>query len=74
MLHMFVCLFCFVFVVILILCKNKSFLLFARGFRKMVYKHWWYSSVQLYKAAFMRAQVKQFQKYIPELTLDDVTR
>ena len=37
-------------------------------------KYWRYGSVEMYRSFFMAAQVKQLQKYVPEIRLEDITR
>ena len=46
----------------------------SRGLRKLVMKYWRYGSVEMYRSLFMAAQVKQLQKYIPEIRPEDISR
>lgn len=45
-----------------------------RGFRKLVGRNISYAFGELYRGVYIRAQVKQLQKYIPQLQFSDVTR
>ncbi|XP_066281978.1 L-2-hydroxyglutarate dehydrogenase, mitochondrial-like isoform X1 [Branchiostoma lanceolatum] len=45
-----------------------------KGLRKLVYKHWQFGVGELYRGFNMAAQVKQLQRYVPELRVQDVTR
>ena len=45
-----------------------------RGLRKLVLKHWKFGSVEMYKSAVMAAQLKQLQKYVPDIQLSDLKR
>lgn len=45
-----------------------------RGFRKLVGRNMSYAWKELYRGVFIRAQVKQLQKYIPQLQFSDVSR
>ncbi|CAN7999816.1 unnamed protein product [Ixodes hexagonus] len=45
-----------------------------RGFQKLVGKHLAYAIQELYRGVYIRAQVKQLQRYIPQLRFSDVTR
>ncbi|KAM7289358.1 L-2-hydroxyglutarate dehydrogenase, mitochondrial [Ixodes scapularis] len=45
-----------------------------RGFQKLMGKHLAYASQELYRGVYIRAQVKQLQRYIPQLRFSDVTR
>ncbi|XP_064484723.1 L-2-hydroxyglutarate dehydrogenase, mitochondrial-like [Ornithodoros turicata] len=45
-----------------------------RGLRKLAMKHLGYGIKEYYKGIFIRAQVKQLQRYIPKLKFEDVTR
>ncbi|XP_066550542.1 L-2-hydroxyglutarate dehydrogenase, mitochondrial [Amia ocellicauda] len=45
-----------------------------RGLRKLVLKNVVYGMGEMYRGIFMSAQVKLLQKYIPELTVNDVLR
>ncbi|KAK6019567.1 FAD dependent oxidoreductase [Ostertagia ostertagi] len=44
------------------------------GMRKLVFKYFNYGLTELYRGIFIHAQVKQLQRFIPELKLSDVTR
>ncbi|XP_037274391.2 L-2-hydroxyglutarate dehydrogenase, mitochondrial [Rhipicephalus microplus] len=45
-----------------------------RGFRKLVGRNMSYAWKELYRGVYIRAQVKQLQKYIPQLQFSDVSR
>ncbi|KAL1415953.1 hypothetical protein MTO96_028545 [Rhipicephalus appendiculatus] len=45
-----------------------------RGFRKLVGRNVSYAWQELYRGVYIRAQVKQLQKYIPQLQFSDVSR
>lgn len=45
-----------------------------RGFRKLVGRNVSYAWKELYRGVYIRAQVKQLQKYIPQLQFSDVSR
>ncbi|XP_049276230.1 LOW QUALITY PROTEIN: L-2-hydroxyglutarate dehydrogenase, mitochondrial-like [Rhipicephalus sanguineus] len=45
-----------------------------RGFRKLVGRNMSYAWQELYRGVYIRAQVKQLQKYIPQLQFSDVSR
>ena len=40
----------------------------------MVFKNFTYGLSEMYKGVFIAAQVKQLQRYVPELRVQDVTR
>ncbi|KAK6039189.1 hypothetical protein COOONC_23307, partial [Cooperia oncophora] len=44
------------------------------GMRKLTFKYLKYGLTELYRGIFISAQVKQLQRFIPELKLSDVTR
>lgn len=44
------------------------------GLRKLVLKNLVYGMGEMYRALFLRAQLKELQKFIPELSLNDVLR
>lgn len=44
------------------------------GFRKLALNYVTYGAGEVLKSAFMRLQIKDLQKFIPELTVDDITR
>ncbi|PIO64612.1 hypothetical protein TELCIR_13757 [Teladorsagia circumcincta] len=46
----------------------------ACGMRKLVFKYFNYGLTELYRGIFIHAQVKQLQRFVPELKLSDVTR
>ncbi|CAG5134866.1 unnamed protein product, partial [Candidula unifasciata] len=45
-----------------------------RGLRKLAYKNLGYGIMEMYKGIYIRAQVKQLQKFVPSLQFSDVTR
>lgn len=45
-----------------------------RGMMLIAIKHGVFGITEMYKSLVLSAQVKELQKYVPELTLDDVTR
>ncbi|XP_033635907.1 L-2-hydroxyglutarate dehydrogenase, mitochondrial-like [Asterias rubens] len=45
-----------------------------RGLQKLVFKNFTYGLSEMYKGVFIAAQVKQLQRYVPELRVQDVTR
>ncbi|KAJ6654011.1 hypothetical protein lerEdw1_007520 [Lerista edwardsae] len=45
-----------------------------RGLWKLVFKNFSYGMGEMYRACFLSAQVKQLQKFIPEVTVNDVLR
>ncbi|XP_041131644.1 L-2-hydroxyglutarate dehydrogenase, mitochondrial isoform X2 [Polyodon spathula] len=45
-----------------------------RGLRKLVYRNLVYGVGEMYRGIFISAQVKLLQKYIPELSINDVLR
>jgi 2-hydroxyglutarate dehydrogenase len=45
-----------------------------RGLQKLARKHWYYGLKEFYQSLFLRAQVHQLQKYVPDVTIDDVIR
>ncbi|CAI2353645.1 unnamed protein product [Caenorhabditis sp. 36 PRJEB53466] len=45
-----------------------------RGMQKLVKKHFTFGIKELYRGIWIKAQVKQLQRFIPELKLSDVTR
>ncbi|XP_022109990.1 L-2-hydroxyglutarate dehydrogenase, mitochondrial-like isoform X1 [Acanthaster planci] len=45
-----------------------------RGLRKLMFKHLAFGVREMYKGIVIAAQVKQLQRYVPELKLQDVTR
>nr|CAD7589708.1 unnamed protein product [Timema genevievae] len=45
-----------------------------RGFRKLALKHVVYGTSEMAKSAFMRLQLKELQKFIPEITAKDISR
>lgn len=45
-----------------------------RGLRKLAYKNLRYGIAEMYKGIYIRAQVKQLQKFVPSLRFADVTR
>lgn len=44
------------------------------GLHKLVIKNLFYGISEMYRGAYIAAQVKQLQRYIPELTKDDIQR
>ncbi|XP_043930224.1 L-2-hydroxyglutarate dehydrogenase, mitochondrial [Protopterus annectens] len=44
------------------------------GLHKLVIKNLMFGIAEIYRGAFIAAQVKQLQRYIPELTKDDIQR
>lgn len=44
------------------------------GFRKLAFTYCNYGTKEVLKSAFMRLQVKDLQKFIPELSVNDVIR
>ncbi|CAL1531237.1 unnamed protein product [Lymnaea stagnalis] len=45
-----------------------------RGLRKLAIKHLGYGIKEMYKGIYIRAQVRQLQKFVPSLRPEDVTR
>ncbi|KAK6999209.1 L-2-hydroxyglutarate dehydrogenase mitochondrial [Biomphalaria glabrata] len=45
-----------------------------RGLRKLAVKHLGYGIQEMYKSIYINAQVKQLQKFVPSLKLEDVRR
>ncbi|KAK0041978.1 L-2-hydroxyglutarate dehydrogenase mitochondrial [Biomphalaria pfeifferi] len=45
-----------------------------RGLRKLAVKHLSYGVQEMYKSIYINAQVKQLQKFVPSLKLEDVRR
>ncbi|KAH9496103.1 hypothetical protein Btru_012021 [Bulinus truncatus] len=45
-----------------------------RGLRKLAVKHLGYGIQEMYKSIYINAQVKQLQKFVPSLRLEDVRR
>lgn len=45
-----------------------------RGLQKLARKHLGYGIQEFYRGIFIRAQVKQLQRYVPQLQFKDVTR
>ncbi|XP_005109885.1 L-2-hydroxyglutarate dehydrogenase, mitochondrial [Aplysia californica] len=45
-----------------------------RGLRKLAYKHLSYGLMEMYKGIYIRAQVKQLQRFVPSLRPEDVSR
>nr|XP_033807081.1 L-2-hydroxyglutarate dehydrogenase, mitochondrial isoform X2 [Geotrypetes seraphini] len=45
-----------------------------RGLRKLVLKNLWFGIGEMYRGCFLSAQVKQLQKFIPELSIADIRR
>lgn len=48
--------------------------LFCRGLQRLVMRNIIYGFGELYRGIFIGAQVKILQKYIPEISLNDVLR
>lgn len=46
----------------------------ARGLRKLALKHWYFGLGEFFRSAYLRSQVRQLQKYVPDVTIDDVVR
>ncbi|VBB27046.1 unnamed protein product [Acanthocheilonema viteae] len=45
-----------------------------RGMRKLIFKFFGYGMKELYRGIWIRAQVKQLQKFMPDLRISDVAR
>ncbi|KAK7104019.1 L-2-hydroxyglutarate dehydrogenase, mitochondrial-like [Littorina saxatilis] len=45
-----------------------------RGLRKLAWKHLGYGMREMYKGIYIRAQVKQLQRFVPQLRPEDVSR
>ncbi|KAE9413471.1 hypothetical protein Angca_008654 [Angiostrongylus cantonensis] len=52
------------------LCESLRY----RGLRKLMLKYFKYGLTEFYRGVWINAQVKQLQRFIPELKLSDVTR
>ena len=46
----------------------------CRGLRTLACRHWRFGSSELYRSIVMRAQLKRLQKYIPSITMADISR
>ena len=49
-------------------------MLWVRGLRKLAWKHLGYGMKEMYKGIYIRAQVKQLQRFVPKLRPEDVSR
>lgn len=56
------------------LCLIKFSFFTLSGFIKMVLQHFSYGANEMYKAFFLSETVKHLQKFIPEITTNDVLR
>lgn len=45
-----------------------------KGLRTMASRHWRFGTSEMYRSIIMRAQLKKLQKYIPTITIADVSR
>jgi len=52
----------------------QLFFLLYSGLWKLVLKNLSYGLSEMYRACFLSAQVKELQKFIPEVTVNDVLR
>ena len=52
----------------------RTCVLCYRGLRTLISRQWRFGSSELYKSVFMRAQLKQLQKYVPSVTMADISR
>ena len=48
--------------------------LFSRGLRKLMFKYFMFGVGEYYRGIIISAQVKQLQRYVPSLKLEDVER
>lgn len=51
-----------------------NFFLIFRGLRKLIAKNFKYGTQEVFKGAILAAQVKELQKYVPDIELSDIER
>ncbi|RUS72272.1 hypothetical protein EGW08_019960, partial [Elysia chlorotica] len=54
--------------------KDLADALSFRGLRKLAFQHFFYGLKEMYKGIYIKAQVKQLQRYVPSLQPEDVVR